>query len=98
VVRQDGHLSPKEVLRKYATRWKIERSFQHLKSWRFDIEKTRLTRSAWPKKLIATTALTTFWALKCDHFDYPQKTPPPQKDSHLRKGMFNLGIEAIYAA
>jgi hypothetical protein len=97
VVHQDGRLSPKEVLGEYATRWKIESLFQHLKSRGFDLEKTRLTRPTRLQKLIATTALATFGALKSAHLDYPQG-PPPQKNSRLRKSMFNLGLEAISAA
>ena len=66
-----GNSLPKEVLGEYATRWKIESLFQHLKSRGFDLEKTRLIRPTRLKKLIATMALAIFWALKSAHLDYP---------------------------
>jgi hypothetical protein len=91
-----GNGNPKQFLKEYRNRWKIEELFACLKSRGFNFEDTHLTDPQKISKIMAILTLAFLWAVQTGQWLHRLK-PIPQKKTLQRpiKSIFRYGLDKL---
>ena len=87
---------PKDMVKDYRRRWKIEVLFAKLKSHGFELESTHITEPEKLKKLMAVMAIAVLWSLRVGHWKHgPYNLLPCYNHWRPAKSLFRLGLDLL---
>ena len=87
---------PKDMVKDYYRRWKIEVLFANLKSHGFELESTHITDPEKLKKLMVVMAIAVLWCLKVGHWKHgPHNLLPCFNHWRPAKSLFRYGLDLL---